>query len=92
MFAEVLHQVLVADSDTQQEASRKRLLDGALSVGHRHRVAGVDVGDSGGGLDGGRALKQERGHHERVPSDRLGVPDRPEAQFLCFGREFDGVR
>ena len=92
MLADVLHQVLVADSETQQEASWEGFGDGALGVGRRHRVSGVDVGDAGGDPDGGGTPKQQRGYHERVAPDRLGEPDRSVAQVLQFGGEFNGPR
>ena len=91
VMTEVLHQLPMADPEPQEEAARMRLLDGALGVGHRHRVAGVDVGDARRDRDGVGALKQQGGHHERVPTDRLRNPNGAVAQLLHLSGEFNST-
>ena len=92
MLADELDEVVVADAQAQQEAAREGLVDGAQRVGHRHGVAGVDVGDAGGDLDGAGALEQPGGRHERVTPDGLGDPERPVAQLLGFSDELHALR
>ena len=72
----------MADAEPEQEATRKRLVERALRVRHRHRVARVDVRDAGGDLQfRGRRQQQRRGD-ERVATDRLRDPQRGEAELL----------
>jgi hypothetical protein len=48
VLAHTIDEMVVTHADAQQETSRKGFLERAMRVGHRDRVARVDVGDAGG--------------------------------------------
>ena len=83
----------MADADAEHKAARKLLAEGLRAVGHRHRVAGVDVGDAG--RDDhmlGSAEQQSRVNHDLLAAEALGHPDGRVTKLLEPGRRGGLVR